>query len=183
MSFHMIKQMARASAQKNGSTMSRTSERMKAERSKKRPRLGSGGISQSSRSNRVQISEFSESLEEFGVKLGLSWEAINNGGQAQKGGGKYGRVWGEDDSLCRTQRFGADTGVSGDDILFSGKEKPKFFSNFLPVTRIFLKNPNPGKTELKPEQNSLFLPLRSNSHNQSTLFLGICWIHGRRLSI
>ncbi|KAI3728948.1 hypothetical protein L6452_17593 [Arctium lappa] len=45
MGFHMIKQMARSSAQKNGSIASKTTERQKTERSKKMTQLGSEGSS------------------------------------------------------------------------------------------------------------------------------------------
>ncbi|KAI3769485.1 hypothetical protein L6452_00589 [Arctium lappa] len=56
MSFHMIKQMVRASTQKYDSTTSRTTDQVKVERSKKRPRVGGERNSKISQSKGMQNS-------------------------------------------------------------------------------------------------------------------------------
>ncbi|KAI3773155.1 hypothetical protein L6452_04358 [Arctium lappa] len=134
MNFHMIKQMARASVQKNGKAASKASDRAKLVRTKKMSRSGGEGDSQNSISNGVQSSEFSESLEEFGAKLGVSWEAVKKGGGRVKvydvvwgfnaatlSSGKYVGVFGV--QVLRVSRGGSDSGkndfdVAGRSVLF-----------------------------------------------------------------
>lgn len=85
MSFHMLWQLVRTSGQKNGSKKSlKSADHDKPEKCRRRTRSGSEGSNQAMKPNEGHSSEFSESLEELGSKLGLSWDAINKGGQSKR---------------------------------------------------------------------------------------------------
>ena len=86
MSFHMVKQMARAIAQKHDAKKTRTTENGKEDKFKRKTRGGNDTASQSTNiSSRNSI--FSENLEEFGAKLGIVWNAGNKRGVTSKEGG------------------------------------------------------------------------------------------------